>query len=75
MAGRQRHRSANSGAARKGVWLCVTSLAGTIRYTESGILLPDNNALERQIRPIALGRANWTFAGSPRGAKVAATMY
>ena len=46
-----------------------------IRYTESGILLPDNNALERQIRPIALGRANWTFAGSPRGARAAATMY
>jgi hypothetical protein len=46
-----------------------------VRYTESGILLPDNNALERQIRPIALGRANWTFAGSPRGARAAATMY
>ena len=46
-----------------------------IRYTENGILLPDNNALERQIRPIALGRANWTFAGSPRGARAAATMY
>jgi hypothetical protein len=40
-----------------------------VRYTESGILLPDNNALERQIRPIALGRANWMFAGSPRGAR------
>jgi hypothetical protein len=28
-----------------------------VRYTESGILLPDNNALERQIRPIATGRS------------------
>ncbi|CCD35828.1 unnamed protein product [Candidatus Paraburkholderia kirkii UZHbot1] len=46
-----------------------------IRHTESGILMPDNNALERHIRPIALGRANWTFAGSPRGGKAAATMY
>ncbi|MFM0495818.1 transposase domain-containing protein [Paraburkholderia caledonica] len=46
-----------------------------IRYTDSGILLPDNNALERQIRAIALGRANWMFAGSPRGARAAATMY
>lgn len=27
-----------------------------IRYTGNGVLLPDNNALERQIRPIALGR-------------------
>ncbi|SOE56898.1 IS66 C-terminal element [Caballeronia arationis] len=24
---------------------------------------------------LALGRANWTFAGSPRGARAAATMY
>jgi hypothetical protein len=46
-----------------------------IRYTQSGVLLPDNNALERQIRPIALGRVNWTFAGSPRGARATATMY
>jgi transposase len=46
-----------------------------IRYTENGVLLPDNNALERQIRPIALGRSNWMFAGSPRGARAAATMY
>ena len=46
-----------------------------IRYTENGVLLPDNNALERQIRPIALGRSNWMFAASPRGARAAATMY
>ncbi|KAF7964066.1 hypothetical protein AWV80_02640 [Cupriavidus sp. UYMU48A] len=46
-----------------------------MRYTESGILEPDNNRLERAIRPIALGRAGWMFAGSPRGARAAATMY
>jgi hypothetical protein len=33
-----------------------------IRYTENGVLLPDNNALERQIRPIALGRSYRRFA-------------
>ena len=27
------------------------------------------------IRPIAIGRANWLFAGSERGARAAATMY
>ncbi len=46
-----------------------------VRYTESGILEPDNNRLERAIRPIALGRASWMFAGSPRGGRAAATMY
>jgi transposase len=29
-----------------------------VRYTENGVLQPDNSALERQIRPIALGRSN-----------------
>jgi hypothetical protein len=46
-----------------------------VRYAESGILLPDNNAIERAIRPIALGRNNYLFAGSPRGGRAAATMY
>ena len=44
------------------------------RYTECGILEPDNNAVERAIRPIALGRNNWLFAGSVRGGQAAATI-
>lgn len=46
-----------------------------MRYTENGVLLLDNNAIERTIRPIALGRNNYLFVGSPRGGHVAATMY
>jgi len=46
-----------------------------VRYTESGIPEPDNNRLERAIRPIAVGRANFMFVGSPRGERAAATMY
>jgi transposase len=34
----------------------------------------DNNDVERMIRPIALGRRNWLFAGSHNGAKMAAAM-
>ena len=45
------------------------------RYTENGVLLPDNNAMERAIRPIAVGRANYLFAGSVRGGRAAAIMY
>lgn len=45
------------------------------RYTENGILLPDNNLIEGQMRPIALGRKAFLFAGSGRGGDVAATMY
>jgi transposase len=46
-----------------------------VRYTESGVLQPDNNAIEQVIRPIAVGRSNYLFAGSARGGHAAATMY
>ncbi len=35
----------------------------------------DNNAVERSIRPVALGRKNWLFAGSERGGHAAATFF
>jgi hypothetical protein len=48
---------------------------GLTRYTENGILLPDNNLLERQMRPIAMGRKAYLFVASGRGGEVAATLY
>jgi len=41
-------------------------------YLEDGRIPIDNNAVERAIRPIALGRKNWLFVGSPRGGQAAA---
>jgi transposase len=35
----------------------------------------DNNIVERQIRPIALGKKNWLFAGSDAGGERAASIY
>lgn len=46
-----------------------------IRYLENGYITPDNNAVENAIRPFAVGRKNWLFAGSPAGADAAATLY
>ncbi len=45
------------------------------RPLEHGYLELDNNAIERQIRPIAVGRHNWLFAGSERGAQWAACLF
>ena len=45
------------------------------RYTEDGRLEIDNNRSERAIRPLAIGRKNWLFLGSPRGGQVAATVF
>jgi transposase len=45
------------------------------RFVENGRLSMTNNAAERAIRPIAIGRNNWTFAGSDTGGERAALMY
>ena len=39
------------------------------RYADDGRLSIDNNRAERVVRPIAVGRKNWNFAGSDRGAE------
>jgi transposase len=45
------------------------------RFLEDGRIPLDNNSCERSIRPIAIGRRNWLFAGSPRGRRSAAVVY
>lgn len=44
-------------------------------YTKDGMLNPDNNPVERSIRPVAIGRKNYLFAGSQRGAERLAMIY
>lgn len=52
-----------------GRWLALT------RYLDNGRLAADNNRVENLIRPIAIGRNNWLFAGSLRaGQRAAAVM-
>jgi len=41
-------------------------------FLEDGRLEADNNTAENAIRPLALGRKNWLFAGSQRGGRAAA---
>ena len=45
------------------------------RFLEDGLAPIHNNACERAIRPIAVGRRNWLFAGSVRGGHAAAVIY
>jgi len=46
-----------------------------MRYCDDGRLEIDNNAAERSLRAVALGRKNYLFAGSDRGGESAASMY
>jgi len=49
-------------------WISLT------RYAHTGNLPIDNNPVENAIRPIALGKKNWLFAGSERAGKRAAAI-
>jgi len=44
------------------------------RYLDDGTIPIDNNHVENQIRPIAIGRSNWLFAGSLRAGQRAAAI-
>jgi transposase len=46
-----------------------------LRYCDDGRLEIDNNAAERALRVVALGRKNFLFAGSDGGGESAAAMY
>ena len=52
-----------------GHWQALT------RYAEDGALEIDNNAAERALRAVALGRKNYLFAGSDAGGERAAALY
>ena len=46
-----------------------------LRYVDRWYLTPDTNMVENAIRPFCVGRRNWLFAASPRGAYAGATLY
>ena len=46
-----------------------------VRYLQHPLLTPDTNSCENSIRPFVVGRKNWLFSGSPRGARASATLY
>lgn len=44
-------------------------------YLYDGCVIPDNNLVENAIRPFTVGRKNWLFAGTQRGAEASAALY
>ena len=44
-------------------------------YIKDGCLTMDNNMAENSIRPFVIGRKNWLFSGTPRGAEASALLY
>ena len=62
-----------------GLWAAIsyatTRWTALTRYCDNGAIEIDNNAAERSLRAIAIGRKNWMFAGSDVGGERAAAIY
>jgi len=59
----------------KGITYMLKRWAELTNFLKDGRLEIDNNMAENSIRPFAVGRKNWMFKGSPRGAKAGACFY
>lgn len=71
----QRSQVANGGATAKALDYSLKRWQALTRFIDDGRLPIDNNWIENQMRPIAIGRKNWLFAGSLlAGQRAAAVM-
>ena len=71
----QRQKLPDSSATAKALDYSLRRWTALTRFVDDGQLPVDNNWIENQIRPIAIGRNNWLFAGSLRaGQRAAAVM-
>ena len=59
----------------KAITYALNHWQALIRFLDDGRICLSNNAAERALRGIAVGRRNWTFAGSDRGGERAAAIY
>ena len=59
----------------KAIHYALGRWAALTRYVDNGTLEIDNNIAENTIRPVALGKKNWLFAGNDEGGKRAANLY
>lgn len=68
-------KTSEQGKIGKAIRYCLAHWDVLTHYLKDGRIEIDNNRVENAIRPFALGRKNWLFAGSPSGAKAGAILY
>src|SRR5262249_26774748 len=71
----QRGKLSRKGETAKAIDYSLKRWPALTRFLADGRLCISNNAAERALRGIAVGRHNWTFAGSDEGARRAAAVY
>ena len=70
----QRGRVPDGSATARAIDYSLGRWTALTHYLEDSAVPCDNNWVENQIRPIAIGRSNWLFAGSLRAGKRAAAI-
>jgi transposase len=70
----ERARLSRHAAVAKAIDYVLTRWPSFTRFLDDGRICLSNNAAERALRGLALGRKSWLFAGSERGAERAALM-
>ena len=71
----QRARLSKNNDTAKAINYSLNRWDAFTRFLDDGRLCVSNNAAERELRAVALGRRNWTFAGSDEGGRRAAAIY
>jgi transposase len=71
----QRARLSKNSDTTKAINYSLNRWDAFTRFLDDGRLCLSNNAAERELRTVALGRKNWTFAGSDEGGRRAAAIY
>jgi transposase len=71
----QRSKLSASNEIAKAIQYSLSRWTALTRFLDDGRLCMSNNAAERALRCIAVGRHNWTFAGSDEGGRRAAAIY
>jgi transposase len=71
----QRSRTLPKSALGEAITYSLNQWDKLTAFLKDGRLEMDNNRSERAIKPFVIGRKNWLFANTPRGAKASATIY
>ena len=71
----ERAKLSRHAAVAKAIDYMLTRWGAFARFLHDGRICLTNNAADRALRGLALGRKSWLFAGSERGAERAASMY
>jgi len=72
---KDRNKLPQKSSTAKAINYAMNNQVALMRFLGDGQIEIDNNAAERAMRGIALGRKNWMFAGSDKGGHTAANIY